>query len=169
MSIFNKVLQEHQKQQAEKASAKASMEAKNMEERARFKDHFSSESSKVAKPLFEEFVLDAIKAGYPASIEEGTDGHGYPYILIRFIPYLGAKLGAEPSKECVFQLKAILTTQRVEHATYFDQRVGKDGAKNETFGSESINTPVLERELSEFLSLSLNARDSAQQSIRQIH
>jgi len=158
VSVFKRVVEAHAKAKtAAEHAAAAAAAARNAAE-IRFATDFRSQVQSVAKPIFQEFVADAIAHGFPATIEDGEDGKGNPLHSLRLIPEVGAVFNSNRSNECVYAIKGLVTEQKVEHASYFDQRPGKNGIKKGTFGIQSINPSVLERELGEFLSSALKAR-----------
>lgn len=158
MSVFNKIVEIHAKEktEAEHAAATAVAAKKAVEEQ--FVIEFKAKIQSVAKPIFEEFVADAIAHGFPATVEEREDGKGNPLLSLSIIPMVGAKFSFNKSEECVYTIKAIITEQKVEHISYFDQRIGKKGIKSNTLGIQSISQSFLERELGEFLSFSLKSQ-----------
>lgn len=158
MSVFKKVIEAHANAKSEAEHAAAAAAAARSAAEAEFVAEFKSHVQSVAKPIFEEFAADAIGHKFPASIEEGEDGKANPYYSVRLIPEVGANFGINTSAECVYVIKGIVAEQKVEHASYFDQRPNKKGIKKGTFGVQSINQSVLERELEEFLSSALKAR-----------
>lgn len=158
MSVFNKVVEAHAKAKTEAEHAAAAAAAARSAAEEQFVVEFKIQVQSVAKPIFEKFVADAIAHGFPATIEDREDGKANPFYSLTLIPVVGAKFGVNASEECGYVIKGIVIDQKVEHASYFDQRPGKNGIKKGSFGIQSINQSVLERELGEFLSAALKAR-----------
>lgn len=158
MSVFKKVVEAHANARTEAEYAAAAAAAARSAAEAEFVAAFKSHVQSVAKPIFEEFAADAIAHGFPASVEDGEDGKANPFYSVRLIPEVGAKFGVNRSAECAYVIKGIVAEQKVEHASYFDQRPNKNGIKKGTFGIQSVNQSVLERELGEFLSSALKVR-----------
>jgi hypothetical protein len=159
MSLFNKVLEEHEKRNSEVIEAQVQEAAEVTVALQTFSSDFHAAVSSVARPLFEEFASDALRHGFPLGIEEGVDGNGNPFISVRFIPERGTTFGTNRSIECTFVLKGLLAEQKVEHASYFDQRPGKDGVTKDEFEIQAINQNVLESLLTKFFRASLSTKD----------
>jgi len=158
MSIFNKVL--HQFESRKTAAAFHSPKrVMSDQERHEFAESFKSLASSVAKPMLEQLAHDAKARGYAATVKEGVDEADNPYLAVNFIPERGAKLGASPTQECIFQLKALLSEQSVEYTACHDQRDGKKGTRVIKSDLQSINKTFLESEIEEFLTSSLEARE----------
>ena len=159
MSLFNKVLQEHEKKHAESRTAGVQDTAGVAVVMQTFSSDFDAAVSSLARPLLEDFVSDALQSGFSASIEEGADANGNPYISVRFIPERGAAFDTNRSIECAFVLKGLLPEQLVEHVSYFDQRPGKGGVSRDEFEIQSVDRNVLENLLTRFLHSSLSTKD----------
>jgi hypothetical protein len=159
MSLFSKVLKEHVKNKSEAIEAQAQEPADVAVVLESFSSDFHSAVSSVARPLFEEFAGDVLRYGFPSAIEEGVDGNGNPFISVRFIPERGSTFGANRSIECTFVLRGLSSEQKVEHASYFDQRPGKIGVTRDKVEIKSIDKNVLENLLSKFLRSSLSTKD----------
>lgn len=158
MSIFNSVIQRHEQAREEvERAANAATHAK-IDAEDEFAINFHALTTKVATPIFQKFVSDALAYGFPASIENKVDGHDNPILQCRLIPEKGAKFGTNASLECVYWLRGLISEQKVEHASYFDQRPGKNGHQKSDFGLQSINEKTIERGLEEFLDAALKAR-----------
>jgi hypothetical protein len=159
MSLFKKVVQEHEEKEAVKAAEKAASLTKEQQDRKNFEQRFNDVIASVAKPIFYSFVADAQELGYPANIEEGLDGYGNPIFAVHMIPEKGSKFRVDAAAEvCVFQLKGVVNKQDVEHSVYYDQRPNKNGVFRETYKIQSINESTIERGLTDFLTRSLAAR-----------
>jgi len=158
MSIFKKVVEAHAqaKTQAEHTAASAALARTEAEDA--FAKEFAKRVDEIAKPIFEKFATDAQEHGFPAEVARARDGKANPMYSIKLIPSKGAAFGANASEEVAYVLKGTVSDQKVEHASYFDQRPGRNGIKKAAFGVGSINESVLERELGEFLSAALKAR-----------
>jgi len=159
MTLFNKVIKEHEKKSFEVTEAQAQGTAEPAIFLQAFTSDFHAVVSTVARPLFEEFVSDAIRNGFPSGIEEGADGNGNPYISVRFIPERGTTFGVNRTIECSFVLKGNLSEQKVEHEACFDQRKGIHGVTRDKLEILSINKSVLEDLLAKFLRSSLSTKD----------
>jgi hypothetical protein len=159
MSLFSKVIKEHEKNKSEAAEAQAQEAAEVAVVLQEFSSDFHSAVSSVARPLFEEFAGDVLQHGFPSAIEEGVDGNGNPFISVRFIPERGSTFGTNRSIECAFVLRGLRSEQKVEHASYFDQRPGKNGVTRDKVEIKSINKNVLENLLARFLRSSLSTKD----------
>ncbi len=159
MSLFNKVLEEHEKKNPEVSTAQVNAAAEMSVVLQAFSSDYHTAVSSVARPLLEEFVSDASRNGFSAGIEEGTDGNGNPFISVRLIPERGAAFGTDRSIECAFVLKGLLPEQKVEHVSYFDQRPGKNGVTKDKLEIQSVNKSVLEKLLTKFLHSSLSTKD----------
>jgi hypothetical protein len=157
MTLFNKVIKEHEKASSGVTEAQETKEAAIVLQA--FTSDFHSSVSSVARPLFEEFVSDALRNGFPSGIEEGADGYGNPFISVRFIPERGTAFGVNRSIECSFVLKGILSEQKVEHEACFDQRKGIHGVTKDKLEIQSISKSVLENLLTKFLRSSLSTKD----------
>lgn len=160
MSVFNKIISAHieKKTQAEQAVA-AAQAAKTTAEKE-FAKQFLEQSDLVAKPVFQAFAEDATAHGFPAIVEATIDGYSNPMLQIRMVPEIGAQLGTNGTSEIIFWIRGIISELKVEHASYYDQRPNKNGVNKQSYGIQSINAPVIERGLGEFLSSALKARNS---------
>jgi hypothetical protein len=156
MTLFNKVIKEHGKKNIEVADA---LDQETSVVLQTFSSDFHAAVSSVARPIFEEFVSDAIRNGFPSGIEEGADGNGNPFISVRFIPERGTTFGVNRSIECSFFLKGNLSEQKVEHEACFDQRKGNNGTTRDKLEIQSLNKSALEKLLTKFLRSSLSTRD----------
>jgi len=160
MSIFNRVLHKHETRKAAQAEQSAALSAQAQQDREQFIRSFRSMTADVAKPLLDQFAHDAQARGYAALVKEGADRDGNPYISITFVPEQGAKVGGDPSNECVCQLKALPAEHVLECASCHDQRPGKDGTRILRADLRSINRAFLETHLEEFLTAALEAREA---------
>lgn len=158
MSIFNKVISAHAETKTRVEHTAAAEAAARSAAETAFLSDFEKQISEVAAPMFEKFAADAIKHGYPATVEHAQDGKSNPIYTVKLIPEARAKFSINASDQIAYSVTGIIAHQKVEHVSYFDQRRGKNGIKKSTFGVASINVAVLERELTEFLSAALNAR-----------
>jgi hypothetical protein len=157
MSLFNRVLQEHEKRVTEKEAIAAARLKQERDAQAHFLDTFDSELKQVGRPLFTAFAQDAERYGFPTRVEDGTDSFGHAFISLTFIARRGAVMGRTPSEESTFLLRADQVEKTIEHCSYFDQRPGPKGLKREKLGLDSLDKAVLERQLEEFLHASLQA------------
>lgn len=160
MSIFDRVLQNHESKRAAQAALGAEIAAQARAEREQFIGSFRSMADNMARPLLEQFARDAQARGYAALVREGADGDNNPYISITFIPRHGARVGADPANECVCQLKAIPEERVVECASCHDQRPGRDGARIKKSDLHALDRAFLETHLEEFLTAALEAREA---------
>ncbi len=159
MSIFTEIMNERAEERAKADEAARQAQELKASKDAEFIEKFNSHIDTIAKPIFGEFVADAIAHNFPAAIEENKDGYGHPYISLRFIPEEGKELGRVPTSECSYVIKAILHSRQVEHNIYYDQRPGVNGFKKESFGVQSISMQMVERKLRELFSLALKSRE----------
>jgi hypothetical protein len=157
MSLFNKVLKEHEKKSSETTEARETAEVTVVLQT--FSSDFDAAVSSVARPLFEEFASDALRNGFPSSVEIGADGNGNPFISVRFIPERGTTFGTDRSCECAFVLRGLLSDQKVELTSYFDQQSGKDGVTRDKIEIQSLDKNKLESLLTKFLRSSLSIKD----------
>ena len=123
-----------------------------------FVTSFNNQIKQVAEPIFLAFIADALEYGFPAEVEHGRDGADNPTYTLKIIPYKNATFGTNKSLECVYRIRGLVVEQKIELASYFDQRPGKNGKKMGIFTIQSINTSLFEQELSEFFSAALKAR-----------
>ena len=159
MSVFNKVIEAHAKAKTKAEHVAAAAATARTAAETKFAAAFAEQIEQVAAPVFEEFAADAIAHDFPAVVENANDGAGNPIYAVKLVPETGAKFGVNASEEIAYSIRGIICEQKVEHTSYFDQRPNKKHCiKKGTFGIQSINTPVLERELGEFLSAALKAR-----------
>lgn len=159
MSLFNRVFKEHEKNKSEPTEARVQGAAEVPVVLQAFSSDFHAAVSSVAGPFFEEFASDALRYGFPSAIEEGVDRNGNSFISVRLIPQRGSAFGTNRSIECAFVLKGLLSEQKVEHASYFDKRPGKNGVNKDKLEIQSINKSVLENLLTKFLRSSLSTKD----------
>jgi hypothetical protein len=156
MSLFSKVLKEHEiNSEATKPKEAAEMTVVVQT----FSSDFDAAVSSVARPLFEEFANDALRNGFPSSIEVGADGNGNPFISVRFIPERGTAFGTDRSCECAFVLRGLLSDQKVELASFIDQRSGKNGVIRNKIEIQSLDKSGLQNLLTKFLRSSLATKD----------
>ncbi len=160
VSMFERVIQDHESRRAAQAALGAEQAAQARAEREQFIGSFRSMMSHVARPLLEQFAHDAQARGYAALVREGADGDDNPYISITFIPQPGARVGANPADECVCQLKAIPDERLVECASCHDLRPGRDGARILKSDLHAISRGFLETHLEDFLTAALEAREA---------
>ena len=159
MSVFKKVFDAHisaTTKAQDNANAKA---VEKSAAEANFATEFRFKVASIARPVFDEFVSDAIAHGFAATaaMEDKRDN---PQLSVTLILKKGAVLGANASEECVFVVRGNVGAGKVEFNSYYDQRAGMDGIKRQSFGLASINKDVLNRELEDFLSSALRAQRS---------
>jgi len=158
MSIFNSVIQEHDKKKSEMDAHQAKQEAQKQAAKDEFVEKFTIETSDVVMPLFEEFVADAKNYGFPAKIEKIQPGVDRVYLSVTLIPEKGTEFGTNRSLQSVFSVIGHVLTQKVEYVSYYDQRPGKNGIERSSLGIASIKKDVIERELGKFLKMAMDAR-----------
>lgn len=61
--------------------------------------------------------------------------------------------------ECAFVLKGLVSEQKVEHASCFDQRPGKIGVTRDKLEIKSVDKNFLENLLTRFLRSALSTKD----------
>ena len=159
MSVFDKVIAAHDQAIAARQEAHEKALADKASAEEQFKQDFVAKVNEIALPIFEQFAQDAHKHSFPALVDQSSDGYGNPSIAVRIVPVRGAVLPTvNKSEEAVFVLRGVVKDQKVEHVSYFDQRPGRNGNSKVAFGIPSINKDVLERNLEQFLTAALKAR-----------
>lgn len=159
MSVFKQIIEAHEEAKAIAEHEAAAAAAARTAAEAEFAAAFANQIEQIAAPVFKQFAADAIAHGFPAAVENAGDGRGNPVYIVRLVPEKGAKFGVNASEQIAYSIRGIISEQKVEHASYFDQRSDKKpGIEKGTFGIQSINTPLLERELGKFLLSALKAR-----------
>jgi hypothetical protein len=163
LSIFDSVIQEHDKKKAEMEARIADAQALKQAAQNDFVEKFNATVSSVVEPIFAEFVADAKKYGFPAEVEEIRGREETIYVSLRLIPEKGAVFGTNRSAQVVFSINGMITSQKVEYVSYYDQRPGKHGTDRTDFGLPSLNKDVIERELAKFLKMAIHARSVPEQ------
>jgi hypothetical protein len=164
-SIFNRVLGEHEKSQAAEALALRERADAVASSRAAFLVAFREDAATVARPIFAEFVADAVARGFTARIDESLDDPARPSIALFVNPRQG-RMGEQAASEyCSFELAALVDTSEVQHVSHFDlrandrgHRINPDGTKKGAFGLASMQREGVEQEVEEFWRLSLRSR-----------
>lgn len=163
-SIFNRVLGQHEETQAAEALRQRERADAVASARDAFISSFREAVASVARPIFLEFVADAMARGYTARIEENLDDAVRPSIVLHVNPRKG-RTNELATEHCSFELAAQVGISEVEHISHFDlrandrgHRINPDGTKRGAFGVSSLHRDIIEREVEEFWKLSLTSR-----------
>lgn len=159
MSIFNDVIKTHDQELQAINARKAEEAARVMAEIELFIAKVKLGYSSIVIPLFEEFVRDATDYGFAAKLGEYEQTPEHYYISLKIIPEKGSSFGLNASAESAFAVKAVPNTQKVHYISYYDQRPGvQNGIARSEYGWQSINSEQLEKQLKNFLTLSVKSR-----------
>lgn len=163
-SIFNRVLAQHEETQAAQALKLRQLADGVASTRAAFISSFREAVTTVARPIFAEFVADAMARGFTARVDENLEDAVRPSIALYVNPRRGRN-GEHASEQCSFELAALVAISEVEHISHFDirandrgHRINPDGTKRGAFGVSSLHRDIIEREVEEFWKLSLASR-----------
>lgn len=144
MGVFDKMQAEH------KAAAKAREQQQSALQT--FTAEFRKRADQFAKPCFQEFADEAVKAGHDARVADGTDEGGLPFVELRFTSHPDAKLGVGDRHQCVYRLR-MTRDLKVEHIRQGDSHM--EPFSPVTFGLGSISQEIIEQELAKLLKRAL--------------
>jgi hypothetical protein len=143
MSSFKKLIQDHAAAKAATLEAQKTKDLEAIEVQRRFSQEFSSLVASVAKPKFLQFATDLRESGFQAQVEEQPDDEGRQGIQVRFTCDPVSVLNAS-TRECMYRLSCDHVARKVWHSV----RIGRDAEPSaQTYGLQSINENVLDREL----------------------
>lgn len=160
MTNFDEILQEHEKLKLKKIADAAAQAKKGAEERDEFSHHFMAAMTASARPIFTEFVNDARRNGFPASVEDGYDQNGNPYLQVRFFPQRYVVTSVDTSRDCALILMANLAEQQVLANTRFQLWPEKNATHKITFAKHTLSKSTLTRLLYDFMRDALEGGDA---------
>lgn len=159
MSIFTTVLQEVERKRTAADEAARAVAAERAGADAAFLAEFRAVARSVAKPMFEEFVRDAIANGFTAKVIDDTADASQPVLSATFVPVKGTRAHTPASEICTYSIRAVAREKMVLHTVYYDQRPQKDGVHQAKLGIESIAVDVLEHHLADLARSAFLARE----------